>query len=190
EYIADVYSNNSQLEENDIWNMITDSQRYTVAAAFRDLTIDDTGIDDPRVDVFQNPDDPFAIDGATPLFQARKYVFSTAPIRLASFDEAQYIIAEVRAAQGDLAGAIALINELRAAHGVTQQWSGSGQDAVLRKILDERGRTLFLEGQRMGDMRRYLEAYGIDVFPVSPTPEEATTCMPLPNAERQNNPGI
>ncbi|HET7273553.1 MAG TPA: hypothetical protein VFI91_00115, partial [Longimicrobiaceae bacterium] len=28
EYLAAVYSNNSQLEENDIWGMLTDSQRY------------------------------------------------------------------------------------------------------------------------------------------------------------------
>lgn len=189
-YMADVYSNNSQLEENDIWNMITDSQRYTVGPDFRDLTIDDTGEDDPRIDVFRNPDDLFAIDGATPLYQARKYDHSTAPVQLASYDEAQYLIAEVRAAEGNLPAAVAIINALRADHGITEQYAGGTQTEVLRKILDEKGRTLFLGGQRMGDMRRFLAEYGIDEFPVSPTPELAGTCMPLPNAERENNPGI
>ncbi|MGH7481081.1 MAG: RagB/SusD family nutrient uptake outer membrane protein [Longimicrobiales bacterium] len=189
-YLADVYSNNSQVEENDIWNMITDSQRYTVAPDFRDLTIDDTGEDDPRIDVFRNPDDLFAIDGATPLYQARKYDHSTAPVRLASYYEAQYIIAEIRAAEGDLPAAVAIINAVRADHGITQEYPGGTQTEVLRKVLDEKSRTLFLEGQRMGDLRRFLASYGIDEFPVSPTPELAGTCMPLPSAERENNPGI
>lgn len=120
EYVANVYSNNSQLEENDIWNMLTDSKRFTVAEAFRDLTVDDTDEPDTRVDVFQDPDAPFSIDGQTPQFQATKYTVATAPIRLASGDEAQYIIAEVEATTngaGGLGAAIDIINaEIGRAH--------------------------------------------------------------------------
>lgn len=195
EYIAAVYSNNSQLEENDIWNMLTDSQRYTVAEDFRGLTVDDTDEQDVRVDVFQDPDDPFAIDGQTPLFQAGKYTSATSPIRFASGDEAQYIIAEVEAAENGAAGlqtAIDIINAVRARHGVATVWAPSAptRDMVLSKVLDERGRTLFIEGQRMGDLRRYLARYEMDEFPESPEPDLAGTCMPLPLEERENNPGI
>lgn len=195
EYIADVYSNNSQLEENDIWNMLTDSKRFTVAETFRDLTVDDTGEPDPRVEVFQDPDAPFSIDGQTPQFQSRKYTVSTAPIRLASGDEAQYIIAEIAATTNGAAGletAVDIINAVRARHGIATGWTPSAptQEMVLRELLDERGRTLFLEGQRMADLRRYLERYAIDAFPESPDPDLAGTCMPLPLAERDNNPEI
>ncbi|HEX7051051.1 MAG TPA: RagB/SusD family nutrient uptake outer membrane protein [Longimicrobiales bacterium] len=188
-YIADVYSNNSSLEENDIWNMLTDAQRYTVAPDFRNLTIDDTGEDDPRVDVFQDPDDPFAIDGSTPLFQARKYTSPTSPIRFASGHEAQYILAEIAAAGGDAGTAVDIINEVRARYGITIQYASTDPQEVLTKLLDERGRTLFLEGQRMGDLRRFRERYGIDEFPTGDNYED-NVCMPLPNAERDNNPDI
>lgn len=195
EYVANVYSNNSQLEENDIWSMLTDSKRFTVAEDFRGLTVDDTDELDTRVEVFQDPESPVSIDGQTPQFQAEKYTASTSPIRLASGDEAQYVIAEIQAATNGgagLAAAVDIINAVRARHGIATEWAPGAltQDMVLRQLLDERGRTLFLEGQRMGDVRRYLERYAIDAFPESPDPDVAGTCMPLPLAERDNNPDI
>jgi len=60
---------------------------------------------------------------------------------------------------------------------------------ILNKVIDEKSRTLFLEGQRMGDLRRYLDQYGIDLFPTGPGIKDGT-CFPLPNAERDNNPDI
>ena len=189
EFIAAVYSTNSQAEENDIWNMLTDSQRYTVDPRFRGLTIDDTGVDDPRVEVFQDPDDQFGSDGSTELYQAAKYRFATAPIRLASGHEAQYIIAEVAAAEGDPQDAVAIINEVRARHDITAEFASTSPEEILATVLDEKGRTLFLEGQRMGDLRRFRARYGIDAFPTGEGYED-NVCMPLPNAERDNNPGI
>lgn len=190
ELIADVYSTNSQAEENDIWNMLTDSQRYTVDPSFRGLTIDDTGEEDPRVDVFQDPNDLFGIDGSTELYQAGKYRFATAPLRLASGHEAQYIIAEIAAAEGDPQDAVAIINEVRARYGITEEFASTDQAEILEKVLDEKGRTLFLEGQRMGDLRRFRERHGIDWFPMRDENYEDNVCMPLPDAERNNNPGI
>lgn len=191
-YLADVYSTNSAAEENDIWNMLSDSQRYTVDERFRNLTIDDTGEPDPRVDVFQDPNNPVNQDGSTPLFQARKYIDATSPIRLATGTEALLIRAEIAAARGDAASldqAVDLINQARALYGITQQYTGGTQQEVLEKILDEKGRALFLEGQRMGDLRRFRERYGIDRFPTGEGYED-NVCMPLPNAERDNNPEI
>lgn len=189
EYIANVYSSNSQLEENDIWTMLSGSQRFSIGPDFRVMTIDGTDLPDPRVQVYRDPDDPFAIDGSTPLYQSRKYDNPTAPVRLASGHEAQYIIAEIAAAEGDVQRAVQIINEVRARQGITVEFSSSPGE-ILRDILDERSRTLFLEGQRMGDLRRYLERYGINEFPPSDQPQLAGTCFPLPNAERFNNPGL
>jgi SusD family len=192
EYIAEVYSSNSQAEENDIWNMLTDSQRYTVDPRFRFLTIDDSGEPDPRVDVFHDPEDPVGSDGSTELYQARKYLFATAPIRLAAGVEAQYILAEIAAAEGDPQDAVDIINAVRAAHGITQAYTPVDVDdrgEVLAAVLDEKGRTLFLEGQRMGDLRRFRAQHGLDLFPTGENYQD-NVCMPLPNAERDNNPDI
>lgn len=184
-FAPQAYSSNSQQEENDIWNMLTDSERFSVDPAFRDLTIDGTDVSDPRVGTFQDEDNPFAIDGSTPLYQVEKYQSATSPIRLASGLQAQYIIAEI---QGG-AEAVEIINEVRARQGISVTYAPSNpsDDEVRRKVLEERSRTLFLEGQRMGDLRRYAGRYGIDLFPTGENFGDQT-CFPLPDAERDNNP--
>jgi hypothetical protein len=186
--LADVFSNNSQKEENDIWNMLTDSQRFSVAPEFRFLTIDDTEIDDPRVEVFQDPNDPTTSNG-TELFQAAKYLSPTAPIRFATGDEAQLILAEVALRSGDVDAAVERINAVRARNGITVEFQSDDPAVVARKLLEERGRTLFLEGQRVGDLRRFIDVFGINGFPTGEGFGDQT-CFPLPDAERNNNPDI
>ncbi len=185
EFLANVYSTNSSREENDLWNMLTDSQRFSVDTLFRGMTIDGTATPDPRVDVFQDPDDPFAQDGSTLLFQAQKYITPTAPIRLASGFEARYIIAEIEGGQT----AVDIINDIRSELGISETFASTDETEILNKVIDERSRTLFLEGQRMGDLRRYLDQYGTNLFPTGPNIEDGT-CFPLPDAERDNNPDI
>jgi hypothetical protein len=186
--LADVFSNNSQKEENDIWNMLTDSQRFSVAPDFRFLTIDDTGIDDPRLDVFQDPEDPTTTDG-TELFQVAKYLSPTSPIQFTTGDEAQFILAEIALRNGEVATAVDIINEVRERHGIDTDFESQNPDEVLLKLTEEKGRTLFLEGQRMGDLRRWLDVFGLNLFPTGPGFGDQT-CFPLPDAERNNNPDI
>lgn len=196
-YAPSAYSTNSQREENDIWNMLTDSQRFTVDPRYRTLTIDDTGLPDPRVDVFQDPNDPTGVDGATPQFQDRKYASPTAPIRIASWVEAQYMIAEIEGGQT----AVDIINAVRSAQGIEQAFASSDPIEIRNKVIDERRRSLFLQGQRMGDLRRYSRTF--ENLPVSgrfpdgtafdidpPSQYEDGVCFPLPDAERDTNPDI
>ena len=185
EYIADVYSNNSQTEENDLWNMMFDSQRFSVAEAYRNPPVDGTGAADPRVQTQLDPGNGVGSDGITPMWQALKYGSAISPIRLASGDEARYIIAEVVGGQE----AVDVINAIRAEYGISEPFASMDAEAIQSKVREEKARTLFLEGQRMGDLRRYLERDGVDLFPTGPTFGDQT-CMPLPNAERDNNPDI
>ena len=66
------------------------------------------------------------------------------------------------------------------------------QQQVLDQIVDERRRELYLEGHRLGDLRRY----NLPVLPAAGTPFQAggvygtLTCFPLPDVERINNPNI
>jgi len=196
-YQPSAFSTNSQREQNDLWNMLTDSQRFTVDPRYRTMTVDGTDTADPRVDVFQNPEDPFGIDGSTPQFQARKYASPTSPIRIASWVEAQYIIAEVEGGQT----AVDIINDVRDVQGIDAAFSSTDATEIRNKVIEERRRSLFLEGQRMGDLRRYAQKYddlpeagrfpdgtAADVDP--PGEYEDGTCFPLPDAERETNPGI
>lgn len=197
EYAPNVFSTNSQREQNDLWNMLTDSQRFTVDPRFRSMAVDGSGTADPRVDVFQDPDDPFGIDGSTPQYQAEKYSSPTSPIRIASWVEAQYIIAEIEGGQE----AVDIINDVRNEQDIEGTFSSSGGVEIRNKVMDERRRALFLEGQRMGDLRRYLDKFdalpeegrfptGEDTSIDPPSEYEDGVCFPLPDAERETNPGL
>ena len=73
-------------------------------------------------------------------------------------------------------------------------YDATGQTAaqVLAQIVEERRRELFLEGHRLGDLRRY----GLPILPAAGTPflsggvYGSQTCFPLPDVERINNPNI
>lgn len=201
EYIADVYSTNSSREENDLWNVLFDSDRFSVGPEFRDLAVGyvfssapgspytsstlPVGEPDPRVVVRLEPGNGVGADGSTPQYEALKYGSATAPIRLASGIQAQYIIAEIQGGQQ----AVDIINAIRERYGIEENFASSDPEEIRRTLEEERSRTLFLEGQRMGDLRRYLEKYGWNLFPTGENYGDQT-CLPLPNAERNNNPGL
>jgi len=114
-------------------------------------------------------------------------------IRLASTLEAKYIIAE---AQGPTAATNTFVNERRAfgaknAGGTDVTLSG---DALMAELRDQRRRDFFLDGHRLGDLRRYKAQYGVDQFPSGPHPNvdwgnygTATCFIPTLN-ERIGNP--
>lgn len=185
EYIVH-YSGVTTREENLVNGLTWLAERLSVAPTFQDLTIDSTAQPDPRVQV--SPTGGTGFNGGVLQNNPVKYNARTSPIRLASWAEAQYMIAEIQG--GDVARQI--IDDVRASQGISETWDAShtATDAQIRsKVIDERSRTLFLEGQRMGDLRRYKAAIGLDLFPTG-SGYGSETCMPLPDLERDNNPGL
>lgn len=184
------YSTNTFSQRNRVWyhtwgfgNLSVDYRRWA------DLEIDDTGNPDPRIELELDPH--AAYDQGQPLWAPYKVGAGNSPLTIASGDEAQYIIAEIAGGEQ----AVSLINAVRQRHGIETEWVPTGNDTneIRNKVLDERGRTLFLEGVRLGDLRRYIDKYDIDLFPdVTPQSIPATdvTCFPLPINERENNPGL
>jgi hypothetical protein len=115
----------------------------------------------------------------------------TTSIRLASGLEARYIIAEA----GGMSDAelLAFINERRAVGGQAVPFVGTDLQAELR---DQRRRDFFMDGHRLGDIRRYRNRHNIDFFPSGEHPFntvgwgtyfEATCLIPHQN-ERIGNP--
>ena len=183
------YSTNTVEEENRVWYRVWEFSNWSVGPAFRNLTIDDTGTPDPRVDLAVNPKPAF--DASQDLYAPQKVRGANSPLRIATGDEARYIIAEIQGGQT----AVDIINEVRSRHGITTQWSPSGGDPneIRDKVIDERKRTLFLDGVRLGDLRRFIDKYSLDFFPTSTPqgfPMGDETCLPLPDVERNNNPDI
>lgn len=124
-------------------------------------------------------------DAQTPLWQQTLYTDDAAPLPVATWEEAQLIIAEVQGGQA----AVDAINRIRAAEGLPA-YDGSGDIAA--QVREERRRALFLEGHRLWDMRRF----NIPFFPASGTPFSKggqygdATCLPLPDVERASNPNL
>lgn len=111
-------------------------------------------------------------------------------IKVATGLEAQYVVAE---ADGPVPSTLAFVNARRAAGG-QGAYLGTNLMAELR---EQRRRDLFLDGHRLGDMRRYLKYLQIDEFPRGAYPGSSSgetyndaTCFPLPLSEIAGNPNV
>jgi hypothetical protein len=161
---------------------------YTVEAISRALTTEN-GQADPRSATITMTTRP--ADAKSLIVEAAKYSAYTSPIRIASYDEAQLILAE---AQGG-AAAVTIINNMRAAPGVgLSPYTGPTDAASIQNlIISERRRVLFIEGFRNYDIQRFnipLNPAAGTVYPLKGGFYGTTTCLPLPDIERFNNPNV
>lgn len=168
---------------------INQSSWASVDPSFRGLTVN--GAPDPRVAVTNaNRNSTAGVAMWTP----DKYPSLGASMPLARYAEAQLIVAEAKLAANDMVGAAAAINAVRSTRAGLPAYDATGQTSaqVLAQIVEERRRELFLEGHRLGDLRRY----NLPLLPAAGTPYPAgdlygtLTCFPLPDVERINNPNI
>lgn len=160
----------------------TGGTALSVGESYRALSFG--GAPDPRVAVVDAGRN--ATDG-TPVFFQTKYESLSAPIPLATGDEARLIVAEAEGGQT----ALDIINAFHARAGIPA-FSATSAEEIQAQVVEERRRELFLEGQRFSDIRRLG-------LPLSPAPGAAyrkgglygeTRCLPLPDVERRNNPNV
>ncbi len=150
----------------------------TVAAGFRNLTW--KGVPDPRTNVYDAG--RLGFDGVSELWLSDKYPDRGSPIRLASWEEAQLIIAEAAANTGDDATAVSIINELHAQNGLPA-YDPVSDGPVMQHIIQERSRELFQQGgQRLNDMLRFNLPFFTGKDQVGQD-YGTTTCFPLPAVE-------
>jgi hypothetical protein len=137
-----------------------------------------------------------AQDGRNRLFRQTKYPNITAPVRIASGLEARYIAAEAQLKlNGSTAPALALIAERRTAGG-QPAFAGTTTAEVLAELMDQRARDFWLEGKHLGDIIRnptaaaFLPAVGSPFYKAELGNFQALTCLPVPFAEKANNPNF
>jgi hypothetical protein len=170
---------------NRVYQMNVRDFRVSIDEPYRDLTYQ--GVPDPRVPVVNTGE--AAPDGInTTVWITTKYPSLDAPTPIARWAEAQLIIAEVMGGQP----AVDIINTLHAAAGLPP-FSSSDPTEIANQVLEERKRELFLEGQHLFDTIRF----NLPLVPPPGTPYGLkggsygdTRCLPLPNAERDNNPNL
>lgn len=177
------YSEAAARRYNAIWEE-TRTGAVSVTEQYRNLTVG--GVRDPRVPVTDM--NRRAADALTPLWNQGLYTARSTPIPIARWEEAQLIVAEV---QGG-ATAVGIINNLRTRRGLPATYAGGTAAEIRAQVIQERQRELFLDGHRLGDVRRYnlplLPAAGAQ-FPKGGIYGDQR-CFPLPMVEIIGNPNI
>jgi starch-binding outer membrane protein, SusD/RagB family len=162
-----------------------DNEAYSVGEPYRSM-------DDDRVPIVAALD-VVSATGIVHYYQT-KYPSTTTPLPLATWEEAQLIIAEAEIMTGGVAGlaaALPILNASRARGGQTL-FAGTTQAEYIAELIDQRRRELFAESHHLGDVIRH---------DITLTPAVGTAyhfggeyadqiCLPLPSAERLNNPLI
>lgn len=142
---------------------------------------------DPRIQWFEDPSGGF--DAGIPLYVSLKYTGRPSPFALASGVEARLIEAEAELDADDFQGMVDILNALRAdvltlmpvlqpdyEEGVGENPATTlaalptpaTRDEAIDVLFEERARWLFLDGHRLGDLRRLVRDYGrasADVYP-------------------------
>ena len=148
-------------------------------------------LSDPRVPVTATT--TVSPTGITHFYQT-KYATAATPIPLATYEEAQLIIAEAEIRANTPAGRAAALPILDASRtrGSQGAFAGTTHEAYLAELIDQRRRELFAESHHLGDIIRF----NVPVTPVAGTAYHfggnygTQICLPLPSAERLNNPLI
>jgi len=157
-------------------------------------------INDPRLPV-DSTRAGATLNGLKYVVQA-KYNAYDAPIRLASGLEAQYITAEAALhSSGSTGAALTLINARRTVGGQGTYGGATDTLSVITELLNQRARDFWLEGKKLGDLRRnpsvalssvLTDAVGDPFYVPNRTPPTFgnTFCTPIPPQETGANPNF
>ena len=107
------------------------------------------------------------------------------------------IEAEAKLKGGDVAGAMALVNKHRVSLGLTP-WTATTATDAWTMLKRERGIELWMEGRRLGDLRRWkaastpgtLSDFEIAGGSKSYLDANQDLCYPIPLSETQTNPNL
>src|SRR5438093_2990014 len=153
--------------------------------------------------------------GRVPFWPEAKYTSTSDPVRLSSGWEMRLIEAEAALVAGDLAKAQSNINARRRALRADTTLAKTLDTVVVATLVDgwaalkrERALELWLEGRRLGDLRRWIEnnvpggsddgtyrASTTDILHTTPletmtTPVARALCFPVGRNERETNPNV
>jgi len=181
------YSNADAATRNIAWALNDRDEQVTVGVNYRNLAF--AGVPDPRVRVRDK-----GVTGSGTnirIWVASKYTGAGSPIRVASWEEAQLIMAEAALDEGRLEDAVNLINGLHSKVGLPP-FASTSENEIRAQLVYERRAELFLEGHHLFDITRL----GIPLDPAPGTNMEfgglygEQLCFQLPAVEFLNNPSI
>lgn len=136
--------------------------------------------DDDRINKATLRDAPASKDGLTSDMDVWVYTSSTAPIPIIRNEELILIYAEAKIQTNALSDAVNALNVIRKGHGLSNYSGAVTQPALIDEMLYERRYSLYFEGHRWIDMRRYNR---LDQLPLSRPGDDVWEEFPLPSTE-------
>jgi len=109
------------------------------------------------------------------------YTSSTAPVAIVRNEELILIYAEANIQLNNLPVAVTAINKIRTSHNLAAYSGPVSQAALIDEMLQQRRYSLFFEGHRWLDVRRYNR---LNTLPIDRTGDDVWTEFPLPNTEQ------
>lgn len=147
--------------------------------------------DDPRVPwriVYDNSGQvEKGQDGETDFYQQRKLQTEDDDLALTKGTEMLVLRAEAALRDGDIAGMTSLLNDARAEYGLAPLSEPATEAEAWALLRMERGATLWLEGRRLWDLRRWQQAGGLQADPFA---QGRDLCFPISLEEQRVNPNL
>ena len=123
---------------------------------------------------------PATSDNLTATHSLALYQSNTDPVPIMRNEELMLIYVEAKIQTGALADAITVINKIRTGNALAPYAGPVNAQALLTEMLKQRRYSLFGEGHRWIDMRRYNR---LAELPVDRTGDDVWKCFPVPFAE-------
>ncbi|MBT8485308.1 MAG: RagB/SusD family nutrient uptake outer membrane protein [Gemmatimonadetes bacterium] len=192
------FSDASNVTRNTLWNISVDDENVSPAEPYRGVQYN--GVDDPRINTFYTGRDHPRT--GLEIWNSDKFPNASSPLEMASYAEAQLIIAEAEIAGGNPDAAVAIIDAFHTAAGLDPYGSegeatgpSDAQEVLEHLVLHERAAELFLEGQHLYDLTRHGPGGTgiIALFPAVGVDDgfggqySNQICFDLPATEFQNN---
>jgi hypothetical protein len=159
---------------------------------YRHLSDPRIGVDSTTGGITSNPALPYIIQ--------TKYTGYGSPIRLASSLEAEFIAAEAQLHGSSSTGpALTLIATERAAGNQPLYSGGTDTTSVLAELLNQRAREFWIEGKKLGDLRRnpsvvldsvLTDPNGSAFYGSGSATFGSAFCVPIPPEETGANPNL
>jgi len=123
-----------------------------------------------------------SLDGLSSNRDVWVYTSSTANLPIIRNEELILIYAEANIQTNDLTDAVTALNVIRTTHNLPVYSGAVTQEALITEMLNQRRYSLFYEGHRWIDMRRYNL---LNTLPIDRPGDDVWTEFPLPVSEQQ-----
>lgn len=165
-------------EGNDVFNPMFFAQNSTASNAriAHPSFLEDAEAGDNRTAKVTEREESLTLDNLTGTHDFFVYTSNVSPVPIIRNEELVLLYAEANY-QSDPGEAVAAINVVRNAAGLPDYSGGTGQEALLDEILKQRRYSLYGEGHRWIDMRRYNR---LDELPIDRAEDDVWQQFPIP----------